>query len=236
MAVVTISREFGSEGDRIAQKVAEGLGYHLADKSTIEKILLAYGMVDFDANYEKVPGFWGRFDLAVNQQRSDFLRLLNQSLATLARHGDAVLVGRGGFAVLAGFADVLNVRIQAPLALRISRVKELPSIGSFSLAEAAVKDNDRLQEKFIESTYGLRWDAADAFDLVIDTGKTSADLAANLVVDVVRALEGQKPAGRKTTAEIRVDPVLASAVQDVLHCHQASHGAGFRPLAQVPGP
>ena len=217
MAVVTISREFGSEGDRIAQKVAEGLGYHLADKSTIEKILLAYGMVDFDANYEKVPGFWGRFDLAVNQQRSDFLRLLNQSLATLARHGDAVLVGRGGFAVLAGFADVLNVRIQAPLALRISRVKELPSIGSFSLAEAAVKDNDRLQEKFIESTYGLRWDAADAFDLVIDTAKVPPDLAAEMIIQATKALEGAGMGGKRTTADLPEDKILVAAVDDVLN-------------------
>ena len=28
MSVITISREFGSEGDAIAQKVAQALGYH----------------------------------------------------------------------------------------------------------------------------------------------------------------------------------------------------------------
>ena len=222
MAVVTISRQFGSDGDGIAKKVGQMLNYHLADKTTIEQMLLGYGMVNFDADYDKMPTFWDRLDLAVNRERSDFLRMLNQSLAALAHHGEIVIVGRGGFAVLEGFAEVLNVRIQAPLSVRISRAKELPSIGSFRMAEAAVKENDRLQDKFIESTYGVRWDAASQFDLVIDTGKTSSELAASLIVAVVHGMEGQAPKGRKSTAEIQVDRILASAVQEVLHC-QTTH-------------
>ena len=58
MAVITISREFGSEGTAIAEKAAQALGYHLADKNSIEKILSEYGLMEFDRMYDSIPGFF----------------------------------------------------------------------------------------------------------------------------------------------------------------------------------
>ena len=51
MSVITISREFGSEGDRIAQKVAQTLDYHFVDQKFIGTILGQYGYVEFDKEY-----------------------------------------------------------------------------------------------------------------------------------------------------------------------------------------
>jgi hypothetical protein len=45
MAVMTISRELGSEGVTIAKKVAQELGYHFVDKDVIERVLDQYGFV-----------------------------------------------------------------------------------------------------------------------------------------------------------------------------------------------
>ncbi len=38
MSVITIPRELGSEGSYIAEKVAQALGYHFADKKTLEEV------------------------------------------------------------------------------------------------------------------------------------------------------------------------------------------------------
>jgi cytidylate kinase len=221
MAVITISREFGSEGSLIAQRAAQALGYHVADKGTLETILSEYGLLEFDRMYSSIPGFWDRFDAHRMERRTMLIGMLNQAIIALANHGNIVIVGRGGFAVLAGLADVLHVRIQAPLPLRIHRVMEEPSIAEPSRAEILVKENDRLQKGFVESAYGAQWESVKGFDLVIDTGKISPELASAWIVEAAKALEIPDQSGIRTTAQLKVDNILAATVADYFKCEMA---------------
>jgi cytidylate kinase len=221
MAVVTVSRELGSEGSLVAKLAAETLGYHLADEGTLEIMLKGYGLVKFDQDYHKIPGFWDRFDIAKNEERDTFLMMLNHSMQALAAHGDVVIVGRGGFAVLAGLADVLNVRVQAPLNLRIERAEDLPSLPEPGRAAGLVKGNDKIQKTFIESVYGVQWDNASSYDLVLDTAKITPELASGLIVESVRALNVPRLRQVRTAADLQVDKVLALTVHEVLHCEMA---------------
>jgi cytidylate kinase len=221
MSVVTISRELGSEGSLVAEKAARSLGYHLADESTIETMLRGYGIVEFDQEYRSIPGFWDSFSSEKTEERDAFLNMLNRSLQALANHGDVVIVGRGGFAILEGMPGVLNVRIQAPLSLRIERAEAFdaaPAAEEPRQAERLVTGNDRIQKEFVKSVYGMSWDAADAFDLVIDTGKIAPDLAASMIARAARALPAPDSGSAAFVPEFQVDDVLASAVQDVLDC------------------
>ena len=221
MAVITISRELGSEGSSVAEKAAQALGYHLADKNTLEKILSDYGLLEFDRMYASIPGFWDRFDAHRMERRTILIGMLNQAILALAKHGDMVIVGRGGFAVLADLADVLHVRLQAPLPLRIERVTKLPSVAEPSRAEILVKENDRLQKGFVESVYGAQWDSVKGFDLVIDTGKIAPELAAAWVVQAAKALKIPDRSGVRTAAQLQVDRILASTVADLYKCEMA---------------
>jgi cytidylate kinase len=212
MAVITISRELGSEGSYIARQVAQSLGYYFIDRKIIEKVLNQYGMVQFLEEYESAPGFWGRLDAV----RAQMIKMMNRVIEAMARHGNVVILGRGSFAVLRGFADVLNVRLQAPLPLRVKRVMAEQAITNFDKAEALVKENDRVRAAFIQSWYEVNWDTAGAFDLVIDTGKASRDMAVKWVVEACRALK-EKPAGEQlTTATIEVDSILAKVIAEIL--------------------
>jgi cytidylate kinase len=222
MAVITISREIGSEGAVVAEKAARALGYHLADKNTLETILCEYGLMEFDRMYESIPGFWDRFDAERMERRNLLIGMLNQAILALARHGNMVIVGRGGFAVLAGLADVLHVRIQAPLPLRIQRAAEQPALAEPSRAEILVKENDRLQKGFVESVYGIQWDSVKGFDLVIDTGKIAPDLASTWIVEAVKALKVPDRSGVRTTAQLQVDHILAGTVAEFFKCEMAN--------------
>ena len=127
MSVITISRDFGSEGENIAEKIAQALGYHFVDKEFFGTILREYGLVEFDGEYNALPGFW---DKTVNEhrfeRRDEVVHMLNRAIRGVAQHGNAVILGRSGFEVLAPFADVLHVRLQAPIPVRVERVmKEL---------------------------------------------------------------------------------------------------------------
>jgi len=40
MAVITISRQFGSEGQKIGRRIADTLGYYYADEDIIERAVV----------------------------------------------------------------------------------------------------------------------------------------------------------------------------------------------------
>jgi len=221
MAVITISREIYSEGSYIGEKVAEALGYHFVDKSTIEKVFAEHSIVQFKEVYESVPGFWARFD----DMRTTTIRFLKQAILALARHGEMVIVGRGAFAVLGGFADVLNVRVQAPFPVRVRRAMEKEKITEPDRAEALLKEGDEMRDAFVKSFYDIRWEdaaAASAFDLVIDTGKVPPDLAVTWLVEALKALKERKTHDQPTTDTIEISADLASTVSEVLGC-QVTH-------------
>lgn len=216
MSVITFSREMGSEGRQIAVQTALTLGYHFVDKEKIEQIFLAYGFVDFKEEYNTPVGFWGRFDT----HRTEMVAFLNRVIVAVVAHGNVVLLGRGGFAMLKGDAGILNVRVQAPFDLRVQRVMAQQQIAEVGRAQEIVKESDRLRRDFVESLSKMRWDAASAFDVVVDTGKVPPDRAISWLVELGAAMD-QVRIGRPPV-DYGVDSVLAHVVNDVLEC-QLTH-------------
>jgi cytidylate kinase len=219
MSVITISREFGSEGDAIAQKVAQTLGYHFVDQKFIGHILGQYGYVEFDKDYKTLPTFWERFDAQREKQRDVMVEMLNQVILAVAHHGNVVILGRSGFEVLGGFADVLHVRLQAPFSMRVGRVMAQQKI-PFEQAELVVKNTDKVRRSFVEEFYRVPWGAIQAFDLVVNTGKIFPDMAATWVLDAAKTFVNNMEIGKPTTGSIKVDRIMAEAVSEVLKCKQ----------------
>lgn len=184
MSVVTISREYGSAGSVVARRAAELLGYHLVDKASIGRILAGYGLIDFDRQYETEAGIWSSFDTRVRT----IVTMLERVAFAVARHGHSVILGRGTYAILCGQPGILNVRIRAPFDWRVSRAMEEEGFASRAAAEAAVSEGDKIRSSFVSSMYGLRWDSAERFDLVMDTSKLGVDRAAAWIAEATRAL------------------------------------------------
>ncbi|HZW02857.1 MAG TPA: cytidylate kinase-like family protein, partial [Anaerolineaceae bacterium] len=155
MAVITISRQFGSGGDQIASRVCQMLGYRYFDKRLIASVAAETGLssedvVDYSEEQHQVQSFLGRlFNRArpvgeVRVWREDTLgertaevERLDQARATgmvqLAiqkayLQGNVVIVGRGGQVILKDKPDVLHVRIEAPFDDRVQRVKKLEGV------------------------------------------------------------------------------------------------------------
>lgn len=217
MSVITISREFGSEGDVIAHKVAQVLGYHFVDQKFIGVILGQYGYVEFDKEYKTLPTFWERFNAQREKQRDVMVTMLNQVIQAVAHHGDVVILGRSGFEVLSDFADVLHVRLQAPFSIRVGRVMEQQNI-TFDEADAIVKKADKVRRAFVEEFYRVPWGTIEAFDLIINTGKVFPDLATTSIIDAANTFVNNMEIGKPTTSSIVVDRILAEAVSEVLKC------------------
>jgi cytidylate kinase len=219
MSAITISREFGSEGDAIAQKVAQVLGYHFVDQKFIGTILGQYGYVEFDKEYATLPTFWERFDAQREKQRDVMVSMINKVIQAVAHHGNVVILGRSGFEVLGGFADVFHVRLQAPFSIRVGRVMEQQKL-TFEEAESMVKNNDKVRLAFVEEFYRVSWGTVKAFDLVVNTGKVFPDQATAWIIDAANTFVNNMEIDKPTTASIKADHILADAISDLLNCNK----------------
>ena len=215
MAVITFSRKLGSEGDYIGEKVAQILGYHFIDKEFIGTVLSEYGLVEFDREYDNLPNFWEKFIAQKAGRREEIVSMLNRVIRALAYHGNVVIQGRSGFVVLGSYADVLNVRIQAPLQFRTKQVMNRQKI-SVDQAEAIIKHGDKVRSAFIKTFYGVEWETSSAFDLLINTSKISPELAINLVAEAAKAIDEKIDDDKPNTASIQVDSILAKFVSEEL--------------------
>jgi len=216
MSVITISREAGSGGTAIAEAVAAALGYRFVDKNTIGALLAKYGLVSFDRVYDGAPDFWEGFDAQKAEQREDTIAMMNKAILAIAKLGDVVIVGRGGYAVLGGFADVLNVRIQAPFAARVKKVQLDLKTADYKIAERDVRDRDRIRGLFMQSVYELAVEPVSAFDLVVNTEKIPEGKTVDLIVRAARELDRLSAGAEKLAANLDIDPVLAGAVAEAL--------------------
>ncbi|HPH96057.1 MAG TPA: cytidylate kinase-like family protein [Anaerolineaceae bacterium] len=211
MAILTLSREFGSEGDWIAQKVAQEMGYHLVDKTFVGEIMNQYGMIEFSSEYETAPSFLEMFNTRATERRNLMIDMLNRTLCAVAHHGNVVIVGRSGFAVLAGLTDVVHVRVQAPLSIRTLRVAERHHL-SITQAENMVKEYDRLRSAFVDAFYNLDWNASHCFDVVINSDRIPPDMAVGWLVDALKAVDQKMIHEPPSAAGLKVDPLLSEAV------------------------
>ncbi|MGE5603864.1 MAG: AAA family ATPase [Nitrososphaerales archaeon] len=222
MAVITVSREYGSIGDDFGERVAHELGYHCVCKEFIGDLLAQYGLIEFEREYDSRPGFWNSLNKLGGERRSAVISMLNQVLQAVAQHGNVVIQGRSGFAALQGFSDVLHVRLQAPLAVRVERVAGQQRV---TIEEAAriVKDGDAVRTGFVEGFYGVPWNSMHAFDLVLNTEKLASDVLVSWVVQAARGLEAQQEGVGRSVRQLQIDDVLAKAVATQLesavgHC------------------
>lgn len=216
MTVITISREYGSGGDQLAEKVAQALGYHLVDKAFVSEVLCQYGLTEFDSEYEKQPGFWEGFDKERSERRETMVRMLNEVVRAVARHGNVVILGRSGYAILTGLADVLHVRLQAPLDDRIELVRNSTNV-SLLEASALVKENDKMRKSFVESFYRVPWESALAFDIALNTSRVPVNVATDWVIQAAK-LPPRNLDIRMTTKQLEVDAVMQQTVSEKLKC------------------
>jgi cytidylate kinase len=213
MAAITISRQLGSHGGRIARALSRELGWEFTDKATINRVVRQYGLVRLDEIYSDTPPRLREYFDANSQVT---IEMMNQTIAAIAARGNVVILGRGGFAVMQGFADVLNVFVGAPAEKRIERLARRDDIDEAE-AEVKVKDDEKTRRRFTRMYYGADWADPENFDLVVDTGSVSDTAAVAQIRAAVAALPAADvDADAKLTTNLVVDPVLAKTVAEVM--------------------
>jgi len=176
MAILTVSREFGSGGRDIGQAVAKQLGYEYVNK---EKILddirpLGKKWEEWGKNLdEHCPTVWEKYDWSFR----GFTALLQSHILNYALKDNVVIMGRGGNFLL---KDI-------PYALRI-RVMKRESVDR-DTAKWLAERTDKERSCLIHSIYGKKWDDPAEYDMVFDTGIKTVGEITNIVKDALLAKE-----------------------------------------------
>lgn len=202
MAVVTISRMLGSEGDEIALKVAKSLGYDLVDNALIAKVSERAGVsvevaASFDEKYQSRVFEWlkkfvsprmGKIltDEEVHLDPETFMEYCKTVLRGLAETGNVVIVGRAGQFILKDKDNAFHVRIIADEKFRTERVKARYDI-SLENAMEMIKKSDYMRKHYIERYLKADWDDPQAYHIILDSSKLGIEIAASVIVDAVQA-------------------------------------------------
>ena len=222
MSVVTISREYGSGGGEVAQRLAKRLNWHLVDHEVVAQLAHKLGVSEAEAaTYdEHAAGFIAR--LITNMRSIDPAMLINvpetivtdenvyhqalhQVVVAAAQERHVVIVGRGGQKVLQDRRDSLHIRIIAPLEQRITYVMQRENLKREE-AQARIQLKDRDRQRYFNVQYHQQSDDPHLYDLVLNTG--IIDL--NSIVDIITtALE--RKATRLNVSEDELGP--AACVQ-----------------------
>jgi CMP/dCMP kinase len=202
MAIITISRMYGSGGSDVAARVAQLLGWSLLDNAFIDAVAERLGVPasEVQAREERTPSLVERLAsaLAVASPEilpppTDQLPPSEERLADVTRRiieeavarGNAVLVGRGAQSVLARRAGVLHVFCYAPRDALVRRVADRRAV-SLAEAEKIVEEINKQREQYVRTTFKRSWKAHENYHLCVNTEWLGVEGAAQLIVSAAR--------------------------------------------------
>ena len=203
MAVITISRELGSEGDKIADLLCQALGYRRVDKAMLTQIAQEAG-VDVEAILAMERSFTTRARLVSSEMTSlysrqpgafekkaalddrTYERVVRETMEEYAKQGGAIIVGRGGQMILRDWPAALHVHLYAPLKVRVQRVAQRFAI-SEQAAERRIAESDEEKKQYIHHMYKLAdWKDLKYYHLTINTAHVSPEVAAQIITLAVK--------------------------------------------------
>lgn len=198
--IITIGRQFGSNGRNIGKLIAEKLGVQCYDKELLQIAAKNSGVCEeLLQNLDEKPNksflysvVMDPYAFAYNFNNNNYTTNINQqafqatfdTIRDLAEHESCVIVGRCSDYILRERDDVLNVFIYAPLEARIKTVSERYP----ALTENKIKDQITKEDKARASYYNYysskKWGKMESYHLSIDSSILTIDKAADMIIEV----------------------------------------------------
>ena len=201
---LTVNREFGSGGGRIAQTIAGWLGWKLLDRDIIDAIAYA-AHVDTNVvrRYDEHVDSWLR---RINQQAmrsaalaaglelgensvfdaEEMVKISQKIIEQAHSDGNCVIVGRGAQCVLQHKPDTYHVFVYAPYKERILRLRKRLEKGAN--VEQRIRTVDGERAKYLQEYFGKSWCNPHLYDLMISS-REDEDSTARVIL---YAMTGQQ--------------------------------------------
>ncbi len=188
--VVTISRECGSQGQEVAEKLSTAIGFDLFHNEILEAMIetsksskalvetldeKAMNIVDdIVADLIHKHHLWP----------DDYSKLLLQILNTIGNHGNAIILGRGANFALAD-TNALKIRIVAPDSMRLKHIQKTRDLNADDARKVMVS-TDANRTAFVKRYFNADAEDPANYDLILNTGTLSVDKTVDVLQCVLR--------------------------------------------------
>jgi len=211
MAIVTLSRQFGSRGDDIAQELARRTGFRLVGRQALEQRMRAQFGVDppEPAGGRAPPGepeSAGGADAVRERARLNlYANLIAQIAVEMATREHLVMVGRGGQFLFREATCAFHLRVAAPKQWRAATVAAEMGLAPPAAAEL-VSRCDAIQTRYLHTVFGRSPQHADLYHLTLNTAAMDLERAGDLAFRAVEStlLPGAALLSPETAERIRL--------------------------------
>lgn len=191
--VVTISREYGSGGHEIGEKLAKELGIPFYDKELLKLAAEKSGIKEAVlkeadeavSNPLFAPYYQAGRDPGTLNDR--LFKMESDIIQEKANQESCIIIGRCGNYVLSEQPNSLHVFIYANPSKRIERIMSRHNIDNREIAAKLVKKTDKRRASYYQFYTDLKWGRSKGHDLLIDSGKLGIDNTVALLKYVVES-------------------------------------------------
>ena len=162
MAVITISKEFGTESEKVASQAAQRLGYEYIGKQLIAEIARELQLSESEAEVfrktaqSRILRFVDRFTCSIVQKVVDrehgclddknYYETTKKLVDNVYEAGDAIILGWGGQCILRGKPNTLHVRLIKDDEIKIKEVMQNRNLNHDAAMALIKKDEGDLRE------------------------------------------------------------------------------------------
>jgi cytidylate kinase len=198
MAVITISKEFGTEIEKVASQVAKKLGYEYIGEQLIAEIAKELHVSESEAemfrktSQSRILRFVDRYTCSLVQKVVDrehgclddknYYETTKKLVLNVYDAGNAIILGWGGQCILRGKPNTLHVRLVKEEETKIREVMKNRNL-EHKAAKAFIEREESDLKAYIKHYFNEDWNSAHLYDLIIDMGKTSVEQTVNLICD-----------------------------------------------------
>lgn len=190
--LITISRQYGSNGTKVAQILAERLGIWYYNRDIL---CLAADRIGIDSmddafmeslNYAKSSKYMEGLSMMTGNSRDHIpvynrmFREQSEVIKKLADYGSGVFLGRCADYVLKDQADVCSVYIYAGEEYRLNHLSE---VKDRVVTREEMKKEDKRRAAYYNYYTGRQWGELTNYDLAVNMERTSPERAADLILD-----------------------------------------------------
>lgn len=195
--IITISREYGSGGREVGEKLAKKLGIAFYDKDIIALTAKESGYKDeyVEKNEQKITNSL-LYDLVTQgySYSSDELAPLDalflaesKIIKELAAKGPCIIVGRCADHILRENDNGFHIFVRSAMNQRVNRIKEKCKV-SEDKAKLDIMKNDKVRSNHYKRYTGHNWKDVNNYNLMVDTGKFGIDGSVAFIEDALKRI------------------------------------------------
>ncbi len=196
--IITIGRQFGSNGRNIGRAVAEKLGVNFYDKELLKMAAEKSGVCEeLLQNLDEKPNksflysvVMDPYAFAYSYNNSGYNMNISQqafqatfdTIKSIADRESCVIVGRCSDYILRDNPNLFSVFIYAPLETRIKTVMERFPDLSENKAKDQINKEDKARASYYNYYSSKKWGRMESYHLCIDSSRLSVDDAAEVII------------------------------------------------------